>query len=181
MKKTVMPLMVSAIMALTTMTTGATDARDMIVTGRIEPKSGTMLSVIIPTKTTFVIDGDRNFVSPDYTITNNSGKGVNVTGVSLKAIPTNTVKVVSESKFADWPAITREETLANIALGFSDKVNPIAWFSEESIDSNLSLGTIPAALESKQSYTIVGKYGHDWGNTENLTLNYTLTLLIELV
>lgn len=175
------------------------DVSSVTVTGTVEPSDASsggdsdpvkVLNVVVPTKTTFIIDENRDFISPDFVITNKGTTSVSIVAAELTATSGNTVKVVANDKYslAEWKALSTAKTNSEIALGLkqgstaSDADKQFAsteWFSAEGTPSNINLGTLNPVVDAKICTRLDGKYGWDWGNESNLTLNYNLKLILE--
>lgn len=156
---------------------------DITVNGTVKPLSSEgQIQVVIPTKATFTIDGQRQFISPNYTIVNNSADAkIKVTAKSLVADTANTCKVVASTAHTDaeWEALTHDQTISQIALGLVTN-GTTKWFDAEDTESNIVLGQADA-VGGELVAQLAGKYGHAWDNSTDLSLKYKMILVLDKV
>lgn len=138
----------------------------------------TTIDVTVPAKMTFIIDENRDLISPDYSIINNGTTSVTATAISLFATPETSAKIVANDKYTadEWKNLSVSDTISQIALGLNVS-GTTDWFNAEPAYSVVSLGSMSPS--SSRTFTINGEYGYDWENDENLVLNYKMTLLLE--
>lgn len=138
------------------------------IKGTILPEkssSSDLIKVVIPTRLTYIIDENRDFISGDYTFTNNGENGVTFKISEVRPIEGTKLQLVAPDTYSDWSKLTQEQTLSSMALLLGT-----SSLHENDVDlAHLNAGdTIRLPLTAK--------YGVNWGNTENLIVKYSMTL-----
>lgn len=135
----------------------------------VESNPDTMLKLVIPTSLDFLIDGDRNFIAGSYPFENTGDLDASIVIKETTPMTGTVTQLVAPDSYTDtqWAELSQSDSKSKMALSLGD----VSLHNAGAKLLDLNSG-------AKEVLKLTGKYGKDWGNADDLTLKYNLTLEI---
>lgn len=137
---------------------------DVTVKGKVLSST---ISVIVPTKLEFTIDGEKNFIGGEYTFKNTGESPININLKSVNKDSNTTIDIVNLAT-QDWDNMTQEEANSKIGLKLGEL---------DLSETDKTLVHLDPATEEKLS--LVGYFGKNMSIKEETLLKYNMAIVLE--